>query len=296
MIHTQYYALLRSLSTTLDDAAVQQISQWDYNFNSVTFDQLKLYKQKQNPLPKGVVNITSVNKIPTLQARNYTPGQSVIDLIDTLSSHPIAKIEDKIYLFGLFNRYDISIDVTITYETAAQMLDNFHAFHEFFPVNYSYYDYVYDYYLSLPDESIKDLDPYNDETINIYAKQKKDDASNFEFFSRMESQPIFKCNGINTIQDKKSDTHQLNLNFLVSDTFIYNILMVDVKYFLQAEFLNINIRVPEDKEDEFVVIPVLEDYPLDTKYPEETSVGDNYPQYTTNNETTIKEEVTPDDS
>lgn len=245
MIHTQYYALMRALSAALDSMTPNNpIQQWDYNFNSITFDQLKIYDDIK-ALPKGVMNINSTLKQPNLNERNYRPGFYAANLVETLNAYPVAKVENKYYIIGLYNFYTLNIDVTIRYETTSQMLDHRHAILETIPQNFYYYDFTYDYMVYLSPEIRQDFDPYEDESENIYAYQLKDDASNFDFFSKITGEPILKLTNINSEQDKNSDVHELRLSFEVQDTFLYQLMTVDWSYYLIVQDANLRFMVED---------------------------------------------------
>ena len=283
MIHTQYYALARALTQSFDKALITPVTQWDFNYSSVTFDQLKKYKNRQERLPVGTIDINNIEKEPMNKIINYTIGRSVIDLLSSTNCFPLAEIKNKAIFYALMSNYTINLNVTLTFETAAQMLDNLHAISEYFPTNFMYYDFRYSYYVALPGEIIDMIDPYIDKVENIFAKRKKDDASSFEFFTMMENEPIFKVNSINPTQDKNSDTHQLEISLTIIDKMIYSILNVSPDNELCAKTINIKVVIDSGET-------VAE---ADLKMPEivieEHSVPEYYPEVTTNNETSVNE-------
>jgi hypothetical protein len=246
MIHTQYYALMRALAAAIQRAnPYTQITQWDFNYNSKTFNSLKLHRNPL-PYPKGIINISSIQKqfMYPLQQNMYL-GMNAANLLKFPNIFPIASVVDKFEIYGLSNRYNININVTLQFETGAQLLDFYHLYNEFFPGEGKYfYDFSYDYFLYLPSEIIEGFDPTTDEAINIYAEMK-DDASNFQLFSKCVSEPLIKITGINIMQDSNTDSHQIEINFEIQDSFLYMLIKVDSKYWLRATSTRLYIKVAD---------------------------------------------------
>ncbi|HID69334.1 MAG TPA: hypothetical protein EYP35_02475, partial [Desulfobacterales bacterium] len=244
MIHTQYYALLRALTQAIQRASPNTtINQWDYNYNSKTFDSIKLHRNPQ-PFPKGVINILSIQKQFTYPlAQNASVGTNAADLVQFPNAFPVAGVVDNFEIYGLTNRYNINVSITVNFETSAQMLDFYHNYIEYFPSEGKFfYDFEYEYYLFLPQEIIEGYDPSTDDAINIFA-QAKDDASNYELYAKCVSTPVIRCESVNINQDKKSEMHSVNLNFNIQDSFVYLLMKIDSKYWIRALSLSINIKV-----------------------------------------------------
>ena len=296
MIHTQYYALLRALSTSIQQAAPNtKINQWDYNYNSKTFDSLKLHRNPL-PYPKGVINVSSSQKQYVYPlAQNASVGTNAADLVQFPNAFPIASIENKYEIYGLTNRYNINCDITLHFETNAQLLDFYHAYTEYYPGEGKYfYDFEYDYYLYLPESLLDDYDPTADTAINIFA-QAKDDASNYELYAKCVGTPMIKCESITMNQDKNSETHSVTINFNIQDSFIYLIMKVDAKYWLQAKTLTIIIKVEDFDQTEAEVGEIGPFQLADTPYPDweadasSDQIGNNTDNdTTTNNDTQIE--------
>jgi len=296
MIHTQYYALMRGIAAALQKATPHtKINQWDFNYNSKTFDSLKMHRNPL-PYPKGIINITNSQKqfiYPLTQ--NLSVGMNAADLVQFPNAFPIASVLDKYEIYGLTNRYNIGVDVTINFETSAQMLDFFHNYSEYFPhEGKSFYDFEYDYFLYLPPEILNDYDPAVDNAINIFA-QMKDDSSNFDLFAKCMSTPILKCENINMNQDKESDTHSINISFTVQDSFLYSIMVIDADYWVRALSLSIIIKIADFSGEETEVAHygprklMREAYPDFAGDATREQVGDNLKTNNeTNNDTTIK--------
>lgn len=248
MIHTQYYAFMRGLSKFLDTVLIEPVVQWDFNYNSIVVEQLKKYG-KMKPYPKGQIAINNVSKQPTQNVRNFTPGMYIGRMIKDLATDPLAQVRDKFAIYGLFNWYTLDVGVTLRFETSAQMLDAYHSISENIPLNFIHYAYDYAYYVSLDHAFMdKNFDPFEDETDNIYAYQMKDDSSNFQFFTLVKSVPLLQMTSITQSQDTKSQTHQLNLTFSIRDRFLFQLLFVDMKYFLQFRMINFVIAVEDFDE------------------------------------------------
>ena len=293
MIHTQYFALLRAIAQSIQKAAPHvKINQWDYNYNSKTFNSLKLHRNPL-PYPKGIINITGSQKMFLYPiAQNTNLNMNCADLLKFPNVFPVASVEDKFEIYGLTNRYTINLDVSLHFETGAQLLDFYHTYSEYYPSNGKFfYDFEYDYYLYLPPETISGFDPTKDESINIFAN-KKDDSSDLELFSKCISSPMIKCNSVTPNQDSKSESHILTLNFEIQDSFLYMILKVDSKYWIRARSFEIILNVEDFADDE---------YEIDEFYKTEQKGG--YPDWEvdaskdtltddsdTNNNTTIKED------
>jgi len=290
MIHTQYYALLRALSQAIQRAAPNtKINQWDYNYNSKTFDSLKLHRNPL-PYPKGIMNISNSQKLFTYPlSQNASLGTNAADIIQFPNAFPIAGVDNKFQIYGLTNKYNINIDVTLQFETGSQLLDFYHTYSEYFPTDGKYfYDFEYDYYLYLPEAVLEGFDPITDNAINIYA-QEKDDADSYNMFAKCFSSPLIKCESVAMNQDKNSQTHTLSMNFNIQESFIYMIFKVDLNYWVKATSMVIDIRV-EDLGDEYEHIE-FEEKPIDgsglplfDQDKSEPSEADE-----TNNNTTIKD-------
>ena len=285
MIHTQYYALMRSVVDSIDNAGLVPVNQWDFNYNSITFDQLKKYKDEQTEYPKGVINLTSIEKDPLQnKTMSFTPGMYMHDIIHDMHTRLVASINNNQFIYATTGFNTLRFDITITYETAAQMLDHMQGYMSYFPLNYFFYDYTYQFYLSLPEDVTSLIDPYEDETINIYAKQMKDDASNFEFFSMLQQEPTFRYESIQPVQDKNSKTHQIQMSMSIQDSFVNSIIVTDGKEFLKATSLNIEIDIFDfdnslETIDNITYVTVLVP-PIDVDEP-----GRDMPETITNNET-----------
>ena len=295
MIHTQYYALLRALSEAIQQADPNmQINQWDYNYNSKTFNTLKIHRNPR-PYPKGVINVSSSQKVFTYPLpQNATVGTNAANLVKFPNAFPIASIQDKYEIYGLTNRYNINCDITLYFETNAQLLDFHHNYVEYFPGEGKYfYDFEYDYYLYLPDEILADYDPTMDEAINVFA-QAKDDASDLKLFAKCVSTPIIKCNSISMNQDKDSETHSINISFEIQDSFIYLIMKIDAKYWINAKSLNISTSVEETNNDVNQTSSTTDSqanstYPNWAQDADPSLLGDNLTTNdSTNNDTTIE--------
>ena len=246
MIHTQYYALMRALAAAIQQASPNtEITQWDFNYNAKTFNSLKLHRNPK-PFPKGLINVASSQKqyvYPLHQ--NAALGTNAADLVKFPNAMPIASVVDKFEIYGLTNRYQLSVTVTLRFETSAQLLDFWHLYNEYFPGEGKYYyDFSYDYYLFLPDEIIEGFDPTTDEAVNIFAEMK-DDASNFDLFSKCVSTPLLKTTGINLTQDTDSDSHQIELSFEILDSFLYMLMKIDSRYWLRAKSLRLYIKAAD---------------------------------------------------
>ena len=289
MIHTQYYASMRGLSKFINTILIEPVTQWDFNYNSIVVEQLKKYG-RMKPYPKGQITINSVEKQPTQTLRNFTPGMYIERLIKDLATDPLAQVRDKFAIYGLFNWYTLDIMVTLRFETSAQMLDAYHSISENIPLNFIHYAYDYPYYVSL-DHSFMDtnFDPFEDETDNIYAYQMKDDSSNFQFFTLVKSVPLLRMNSITQSQDTKSQTHQLNISFTVRDRFLYQLLFVDMKYFLQFRMINFIIAVEDFNEQEREVERITMEIDNSIEYGGEPTLADEFENIDkgTNNDTTI---------
>ncbi len=251
MIHTQYYALMRGMAAAIQSASpLLPISQWDFNYNSKTFDSIKLHRNPQ-PFPKGIININNIQKQFTYPlAQNMSVGTNAADLIQFPNAFPIASVLDKFEIYGLTNRYNIGIDITVNFETGAQLLDFFHNYSEYFPHEGKYYyDFEYDYFLYLPENILEGYDPAADNAINIFA-QMKDDASNYDLFAKCVSTPIMKCESISLNQDKNSDSHSINMSFTLQDSFLYMLMKVDADYWVRALSLSVIVKVADLNGDE----------------------------------------------
>ena len=295
MIHTQYYALMRALAQAIQSASPNTtINQWDYNYNSKTFDSVKLHRNPQ-PYPKGIINISSVQKQFTYPlAQNASVGTNAADLVQFPNAFPIASVVDKFEIYGLTNRYNINVSITVNFETSAQMLDFYHNYTEYFPSEGKFfYDFEYDYYLYLPQEIINGYDPSVDDAVNIFA-QVKDDASNYDLYAKCVSTPVIRCESVNMNQDKKSEIHSVNINFNVQDSFVYLLMKIDSKYWIRGLSLSINIKVLDTDNSEKTI--QNDKSTIDgSKFPDwvqdanDDQLGDSLTaDKTTNNNTSIK--------
>ncbi len=288
MIHTQYYALMRGITKAIQERIPHvQISIWEYNYNSKVIDQLKAYDTIK-PLPQATMNLTNMNKMFVYPTNlYYKPGMYFPVLDVQPNAFPVCGIKDKYDIFALTSRFNLSFDLSIKFETGAQLIDFYHVFNESFPVNFYYNDFKYDYFLWIPDSLVEGIDLENDEIINLFATMA-DDASNYKLFSRVEATPIFKMNSININTQKDSQEHQLNMSFDIQDSFVYNLLTVDNKRYLKAISLEIDIMV-EDYNGEQTIIDTFE---ADTQEPgsvvESERTTDDYTN-DTNNDTQIKD-------
>ena len=297
MIHTQYYALMRGIAAAIQQVSPQMpITQWDFNYNSKTFNSLKLHRNPY-PYPKGIINVSNIQKQFTYPLpQNASVGTNAADLVQFPNAFPIASVIDKYEIYGLTNRYNISIDVSIHFETSAQMLDFYHSYSEYFPHEGKYfYDFEYEYYLYIPQNVIEDYDPTRDDAINLFA-QMKDDASNFDLFARCTSTPLIQCTSITINQNKEADEHSINIQFNIQDSFIYMLMKTDANYWVRALSLSIYIKVLDFKDEEQEIDHWGPQTVERTPYPDfisdanENQVGDVLvTDSSTNNDTKIKE-------
>lgn len=293
MIHTQYYALLRAVAQSIQKAAPQmKVSQWDYNYNSKTFNSLKLHRNPL-PYPKGIIDITGSQKMFEYPlAQNANLSMNAADIVQFPNVFPVASVENKYEIYGLTNRYYITVDVSLHFETSAQLLDFYHTYSEYYPIDGKFfYDFEYDYYLYLPTEVLDDFDPSTDDSINIFAG-KKDDSSNLNMFARCVSSPLMKCSSITANQNRESDSHILNFSFEIQDSFLYMLMKVDSSYWVKARSYKVIINVEDFADDEYEVAE-LEDQTQDGSDPDwsqdasDDTLTDNGD---TNNDTEIKED------
>jgi hypothetical protein len=235
LTHNYYIDFLKSLNSFIYKrflaseaifASSQPIQKIEYNISSKTITTYQLYGKESYEYPNVMIDLLDIrgdNGVSSISRNAY-------GLISTMNTFELTYNETKKQsIFVELKRYLINFNIRINVETAADMLNYYHVISNNIPLNFTFVDYKFNYFIDIS-WIFNQLNWHEDNNIINFIKDSHviniDEASAYHYYSLHETQPEFEFTSITKEEDKENMKYAVNINCIAA-IFIPFILYTD---------------------------------------------------------------------
>jgi hypothetical protein len=226
----------------LGTKALQKI---EYNIGSKTLLRHKLYGNESYEYPNAIVDLQDIRVaegISTISRNIYglMPSVETALLCDNLNIGERVFVETQ--------RYLLNLNVQINVETNADMFNFYHIVTNNLPMNYTFVDYTFYYFIDVT-EFVKEWDFVNDDIFNVIKMPDPTQRDQVKYFSLLAVQPQLEIQSVTKYEDKENNRYYITFSIIAATqipTQLYG-----------------NVRTRVDR----IIIDVTTDYDAQTSYP-----------------------------
>jgi len=255
--HNYYIDILKAFNAFLfkvfDPNALgsKTIQKIEYNIGSKTLLKHKLYGNETYEYPNAIIDLQDIRVAEGVStiARNingliFSPESSL--LCDNLNKNERVYVETQ--------RYILNLNVQINVESNADMFNFYHIITNNIPMNYTFVDYIYYYFIDVTDY-VREWDFINNDIFNVIKMPDPTERDKEKYFSLLSVQPQLEIQSVTKYEDKENNRYYITFSILIAT-------QIPVKLYgnIYNRVDRIVIDINSDKYDNY---PVLIDITFD---------------------------------
>jgi len=185
MIYNYYVTFLKSFKRMIS-SAFPGINHYQFNYGSKTYLNWSLYKEHIHEFPTCIVNIQDIQVQDNRDLIRSNGGKYSEDTLQTLCVNH----DKKEAVVMDFKWVTITIQVKMNFDNIAELFDYHNAWMTHFPINFMFYSYAFQSYISVDNWT---SDWINDNTEGLILRSFEDSIQHFALYN---IEPIFKVTSV----------------------------------------------------------------------------------------------------
>jgi len=264
LTHNYYVDFLKSLNSFLlkvfnqgNVRSSQAIQKIEYSFGSKTILQHNLYNNESFEYPNIMVNLNDIRIDEGVSSLSRNVYGNLESIHTQFAAENVAK-NDTIYVET--KRYLLNFDIQVNVETNGDLLNYYHVCTNNLPINYTFVDFSFLYFINISDYArALDWSP-QDELINVllFNQGEEKDSPDISlkedmYYSLLEIQPELEVQSITKTEDKENMKYSLNINFLASLNIPY-IIYSTSRSIIERIIIDVDLGKNIDKTQDYPIL------------------------------------------